>query len=211
MTVRLLLLGLAAALAPALQAQTEDAEAAAAHLEPLLREPAILAATAALLHAETGRYPDTPFALLGSPTASTTGARRLRLAELDLQPDADTLRVLFLLTPTAAHPTERLGGFSLTRDADGPGYTARFRIAHRDDPDFGGGELPVTEAGQLVVRTARGRLCLDLDRLQRTAAAGTLADEAPFLDADRAITIAFTTTRGGQTVDEVTLHADAIP
>ena len=199
---RVLAVAFLLAAAPAL-AQSEADEAAAAVL-PYLDEPAVLAATAALIHESTGQYPADPFALLGAPEAGATGARRLLLAELGLAATADTLRVLYILTPTPAEPAERIGGFALFREGDG--YTARFRLERRADPDLRDAALPIATTRTLRVRSARGRLCLDPVRVRDFAAAGVLPQRAPFLS-DDAIEVAFIPTRGGEAVARAMLSA----
>jgi hypothetical protein len=193
-------------LAPVLPARAQPApeatSAAADALVPYLQAPAVLAATAALLHAGAGAYPGDPFALLGAPAAAATGARQVPLASLALTTDADTLRVLYVLTPSAAHPDERTGGFALFPEGDG--YTARFRVDLRDDPDLREAVLPLAEAGTLRVRSARGRLCLDLPLVRTLAADGRVPEAAPFLAGDP-ITVTFVSTGAGHLVATATL------
>lgn len=189
-----------------LPAQAQDADAAAHDLLPYLQAPAVLAATAALLHSETGRFPAEPFELLGAPVAGETGARRVRLAQLGLSADADTLRAIFVLTPSPETPDERIGGFSLFREGDG--YTARVRLDLRADPDQRDEDLPLTRQGTLIVRQALGRLCLDVERVRALTAAGRLVEAAPFLS-DEAIEVTFVPTGGGDPVATATLSPPA--
>lgn len=206
MKLPLFFLLLAVAVLPA-RAQTTEADVAAEALVPYLEAPAVLAATAALLHAETGTFPDTPFGLLGAPVAATTGGRQVRLAALTLTPDADTLRVAYVLTPSADEPDERTGDFALFPEGDG--YTARFRVDLRDDPDFSDAALPLTTSGTLRVRSARGRLCLDTARVRALAAEGRVPASAPFL-AGEPIEVAFVTVRGARPVATATLTAPGL-
>jgi hypothetical protein len=185
-----------------LPVRAQDADAAAADLLPYLEAPAVLAATAALLHADTGAFPGDPYALLGTPVAGQAGARRVRLAELALSADADTLRAVYVLTPSADVPDERTGGFTLFREGDG--YTAQVRLDLRADPDQRDADLPLAERGTMVVRRAWGRICLDLERVRTLAAEGRLLEAAPFL-ADEAIEISFVPARGGAPVATATL------
>jgi hypothetical protein len=206
----LLLLALAALPARAQAPETASAaDAAAADVVPYLEAPAVLAATAALLHADTGRYPAEPFALLGAPVAAQTGARGVRLARLDLAADGDTLRVAYVLTPSADGAgglhrarAERAGRFALFREGDG--YTARLHVDLHDDPDLSDAALPLTTEGPLRVRSARGRLCLDTAHVRALAAEGRVADAAPFL-AGEPVALAFVTVRGGRPVARVVL------
>jgi hypothetical protein len=197
----LLVLLLALAALPA-RAQAPGADAAAADLLPYLEAPAVLAATAALLHAETGRYPGEPFALLGAPVAEGTGARQVRLAQLALSADGDTLRADYVLTPSPEVPDERTGSFALFREGDG--YTARVRLDLRADPDQRDADLPLTERGALAVHRAYGRLCLDTARVRALAAEGRLAEAAPFLSGE-AIELTFVPVGGGAPVATATL------
>ena len=197
---------LSALILTALPVQAQDAEAAASDLLPHLQPPAVLAATAALLHAETGRFPAEPYALLGAPIAGETGARRVRLAELGLSADGDTLRALYVLTPSPEAPAERIGGFSLYPEGDG--YTARIRLDLRADPDQRDEDLPLTRRGTLIVRQALGRLCIDVARARALAAEGRLAEAAPFL-ADDAIEVSFVPAGGGDPVATATLSPSA--
>ncbi|NNF57534.1 MAG: hypothetical protein HKN04_04765 [Rhodothermaceae bacterium] len=186
------------------QAATDQA---AEQLEPLLAEMALLAATAALIHDAQGRYPATPFELLSAPVAADTELRGITFADLGLSADADTLRIVYLLTPTPETPTERGGAVLVTRIDDG--YTARFRLAHRDDADFSTRSLPITQADLLRVRETRGMLCLDLAHIRALLADGTLAQRAPYLSEDEdGLTVEFTAHGGTRSVGTATLTPD---
>ncbi len=201
MMPRLLLFLLTAA---PLAAQPFPAEDAAARLEPLLVPAAHLAATAALYHERTGRYPDTAFDLLGSQEAALTGLRRLRLARLDVRADADSLRLLYLLTPTAAEPSERGGAVAVTVTPDG--VRAPFRITHRTDPDFEDRPLPVTAGARYRVRHVRGTLCVAPGFVRDRAEAGVLGRALPFLDPDEALTVTFSGANSGRDAGSVVLR-----
>jgi hypothetical protein len=202
-----LLLALALAALPA-GAQAPDAafaETAAEDVVPYLEAPAILAATAALLHADAGRFPAAPFDLLGAPVAAETGARRVRLARLDLDAGPDTLRVAYVLVPNPEVPHERTGTFALFREGDR--YTARILVDLRADPDLRDADLPLTTAGTLRVRRGLGRLGLDPAYVRELAISGRLPAEAPFLTGEP-IAFAFVTARGDRTFATVTLTPD---
>ena len=187
-------------------AQT-DTDRAADQMEPLLVETALLAATAALIHDEQGRYPTTPFELLSAPVAADTELRGITFADLGLSADADTLRIVYLLTPTPETPTERGGAVLVFRTADG--YTARFRLAHRDDADFSTRLLPITQANLLRVRETRGVLCLDLAHIRALLTDGTLAQHAPYLSDDEdGLTVEFTAHGSTRPVATATLAPD---
>ncbi|MEM8558166.1 MAG: hypothetical protein AAGG50_10120 [Bacteroidota bacterium] len=158
------------ALQPALADASND-------LQAQLAEPSRLMAAAALLHAETGTFPTTAFDLLGSMPAADTEARQVRLSTLGLSEAGETLQVLYILAPSQADPTERVGGFLLTSTGAGT-YTAEFRLDRREDQTER--PLPVAVSGAVEVRRALGTIRIDTAQLTQ-ALADEVRTEAPFV------------------------------
>src|SRR5690554_5207244 len=79
------------------QTAQRDLELAAVDLGDQLEAPGLLAAATLLYHEVNGRYPATPFELLGSPAAHETGLRQLGLSALRLAPEDDGLAIRYTL------------------------------------------------------------------------------------------------------------------
>jgi hypothetical protein len=169
MTRLLLLLGsllLLSACAPALApVQRAALYGLADELDAQLTPAGQLAATAALIAAERGQFPTSPFELLGSPQALVTGARNLNLSELTLTPEGEGVRLTYILLPRRDDPTDRIGSM-LVRDA-GDQYEAQVALTRRDDPDHTGRPLDIAERDMVMVRRLDGRLCIDLAEVRR--------------------------------------------
>jgi hypothetical protein len=173
---------LLAGCAPGTYGPTERAamDRAALTLDDQLAPASRLAATAALLAEADGRFPTTPFALLGSPQAAETGARETSLSALELTPEGDALRIVYTLLPTASDPTHRTGSL-LVRTADGDGqYQAEVLLTRREDPDHGGRRLDLTREESVAVRQLDGRLCLDLTEAREQIATGEVRPGRPY-------------------------------
>ncbi|HYE96896.1 MAG TPA: hypothetical protein VD962_11870 [Rubricoccaceae bacterium] len=179
----------------------QPVEEATDRLLPVLEPPALLAATAALLHDATGRFPATPFELLGSRQADSTGLRRVAFAALALQPEGDSLRVAYHLTPTDPTMRDRHGTITLSHTDPGR-YAARLTLDHHDDPHFSTHRLAVTEADGLDVRRARGRLCIDLARTRAFLSSGPLDGQALFLGSEHGLAFRYTERPGPRLVGE---------
>jgi hypothetical protein len=178
----LLALVLLSGCAPGAYGPTERAamDRAALTLDDQLAPASRLAATAALLAEADGRFPTTPFALLGSPQAAQTGARETNLSALELTPEGDALRIAYTLLPTASDPTHRTGSL-LVRAADGDGqYQAEVLLTRREDPDHGGRRLDLTREESVAVRQLDGRLCLDLTEAREQMAPGEVRPGRPY-------------------------------
>ncbi|MEM6783195.1 MAG: hypothetical protein AAF624_05605 [Bacteroidota bacterium] len=176
-------------------------DAASGELQEHLAESSRLMAAAALIHAETGTYPTTPFALLGSMPAAETGSRAVRLSSLGISASGETIQVLYVLAPSQADPTERVGGFSLT-ETEPSRYTAQFRLDRREDQTEK--MLPVAVSGSVEVRQARGTLRLDTVQLTQALADETRI-EAPFVPG-AGITYTFTKAATDSELGVVTLE-----
>lgn len=188
---------------PTVLAQDGAAQQAADALRPHLQAPSRLAATAILIHQRTGRFPQTAAELLGHSEAIATGIRRVRLAELGLSMDADTLHMRYVLTPTREEPSERSGAVAVSVSAGE--YDTLFRLAHHEDPDFSEEDRPVASNSSLRVRRARGSFCVDSAYLRTSARDGSLDARFPFLDPARPLVVRFWNTRSGTPEGEALL------
>ncbi|CAN5628642.1 hypothetical protein BH23BAC4_BH23BAC4_14880 [soil metagenome] len=145
-------------------------EQAAEQLRDELRAPGLLIASAALYTAETGRFPDTPFALLGSSVAQETGLINLEFAKLDISPGPEGLQVIYELQKTRLDQTERSGAFEMRRTDDG--FTANFELYRQTDPDHNGRRVPITTADLVTVERAGGQIRVQPDELRGFLAQG---------------------------------------
>ena len=143
-----------------------DLDTAAVQLQTEMQQPGILMAAAALYHAETGAFAQTPFELLSSEAAKRVGADRLVLAGLAL--DGGT--VAYTFTPSRAEPNEESGTFAVTPEADG-GYTIAFETDRDEDPDLRRRDLAFVQTGGVAVRTVDGTLALRPETVRALLAA----------------------------------------
>ena len=179
---RLPLLLVLLATAPAL-AQTEDAALSqtAAVFAGDLADLTRLAAAAALVHERTGAFPATPFALLGAPEASQTGARTFPLSELSVVATADSVVVRYVPLPVAPYVREDLVVAATVRP-DGAGlYTVRHEMRRRADPDDGGRSLLYDRAGVYEVGRGFGALCIDAARARAAITGGRFVPDPSLL------------------------------
>ncbi|HLA64129.1 MAG TPA: hypothetical protein VK610_06855 [Rhodothermales bacterium] len=174
----------------------DEIDAAAGALEDDVEVLSLLAATAALIHERTGSYPATQFALLGSPEADRTGAVGLLLSGLTLTPTAAGLEVSYGRTPWAGDGSEHGATFTLAPDAEAGGYAARFTLSRTADIDFGGRRLLFAREGELEVRNAGGRICLDLGRMAGLQSREQWREAAPYLGPGDGLSVAFDTSIG---------------
>ena len=134
-------------------------------------------ATAALVYDQTGAFPDTPFALLGSRAADRTDLRRAPLSSLDLRPDGD--RVVIEVVPLPDSPyvrTDDVMTVTVSRDADGL-FKGDYEIRRRRAPADGADPLPYDRAGRYLVTRGFGTACVDLDTVRERLTAGTYTPE----------------------------------
>ena len=187
---------LLAAGAPAWAQTDAAADRAAEAVVDDLRPLSLVAATAALIHERTGTYPATPFELLGSPEAFRTGLRGVQFAALTVtQPGEVAYR---LAHPSVETQTERTATASFTFEPDSARHVADFEILARRDADLGGRRIPLTVADLLEVRVARGRLCIDSDRIAALRDAAAFGAAAPYFSDRRALSVSFDTMSGRQ-------------
>jgi hypothetical protein len=175
--------------APAWAQSDPAADRAAEAVVDDLRPLSLVAATAALIHDRTGAYPATPFELLGSPEAFRTGLRGIQFAELTIE--APGQAVYRLAHPAVETQTERTAQTTFAYEADSARHVAEFEIIARRDEDEGGRRIPLTVSDQLVVRVARGRLCIDSDRVAALADAAAFGAAAPYFGDRRALSVSF--------------------
>lgn len=147
-----------------------------------LRGIAHVAATAALIHANTNAWPDTPFALLGSSQATQTGLRAFQLSGLTLAIQGEALRVQVVPLPSPYVSDDRIAEFTVTQGANGE-YMISHEITRRADPDKGGARLAYDQAEGLEVGRAFGTLCVDVNRVRAMLAAGDFAPDPTRLSA----------------------------
>ncbi|MEL7361913.1 MAG: hypothetical protein AAFN13_07560, partial [Bacteroidota bacterium] len=133
--------------------------------------------------------------------AAETGSRDVRLSSLAVSASGETFQLVYVLAPSQADPTERVGGFSLT-ETDAGRYTAEFRLDRREDQT--GDALPVAVSGSVEVQQARGTLRLDAAQLAQALAEDTRV-EAPFVPG-AGITYTFTKANTASEVGVVTLE-----
>lgn len=142
-----------------------------------------VAATASLIHDQTGAFPATPFALLGSGWADRTGLRGVSLSTISVEPAADGVRVVYNPLPCPYVSDDLVAEVVVTRQPDGD-YLATHELRRRADPDRGGRALPYDRADGVRVDEAGGTLCVDLAVVQQALADGTFASTLPHLDGD---------------------------
>ncbi len=138
------------------QAAQRDLDQAAVDLGDQLDAPGLLAATALLYHEVNGRYPATPFDLLGSTAARETGLQRLGLSALDLAPEGDGLQMRYTLLPSAADPSDRFGTVTVAETDTVGTYDVGLLLERIADPDFTSRSLPLDGAGALRRRPGAG-------------------------------------------------------
>jgi hypothetical protein len=176
-------------------ASTDDLDRAAVDLGAQLDAPGLLAATTLLYHETNGRYPATPFELLGSTAARETGLQDLGLSALDLSTASDGLTLTYTLLPSPADPSERFGTITISEtDADGT-YDVGLLLERIADPDLASRSLPLAREGQYAVVRARGTLCAEVATVRERLRSGE-AVGAPPLEAGRSYTITFTSPTG---------------
>lgn len=168
----LFLLGLLVA-APALaQADASLARTADAFREDL-SDLARLATAAALVRDRTGDFPDTPFALLGSPEGEQTGARAFPLSALSVTAAGDSLVMRYVPLPVSPYVREDLT-VTATLRPDGAGrYAVRHEMRRSADPDDGGRALLYDRTPDFRVGKGYGRLCIDTAEARALLASGT--------------------------------------
>ncbi len=185
--------------APAWAQSDAAADRAAEAVVDDLRPLSLVAATAALIHERTGTYPSTPFELLGSPEAFRTGLRGVQFAELTVEaPGTVAYR---LAHPAVETQTERSATATLTAEPDSARHVAEFEILARRDADEGGTRIPLTVAELLEVRVARGRLCIDSERIAALPDASAFGAAAPYFSDRRALSVSFDTMGGRQVAE----------
>ena len=177
------------------QMAQRDLDQAAVDLDDQLDAPGLLAATALLYHEVNGRYPATPFELLGAPAARETGLQQLSLSALALAPEGDGLQMRYTLLPTAADPSDRFGTVTVAETDTAGTYDVGLLLERTSDPDFSMRSLPLTEQGHYAVVRARGSLCAEVATVRERMRAGEAVGQPP-LEADRAYTVTFTATGG---------------
>lgn len=172
-----------------------DLDQAAVDLGDQLDAPGLLAATALLFHEANGRYPTTPFELLGSPVARETGLQRLGLSALVLEPTTEGLALRYTLLPSSADPSERFGTVTISEaDAEGS-YDVGLVLERIADPDLADRSLPLAQEGPYSVVRARGTLCADVATVRERVRAGEAAGTPP-LETGRSYTVTFTSASG---------------
>lgn len=175
--------------APAL-AQTGDpalaptADALRGDLGTVLR----VASTAALVHAETGAFPATPFDLLGRSWATDTGVRSTPLSSMTVAGTGAEAEVGFVPLPTDPYVREDEVVTLTLRPGAGGLYRGEYQIIRRADPDDGGATLPYDVAGRYRVERAFGTFCIEADRLRALVAEGQFAPD-PALLSDEPLTL----------------------
>ncbi len=177
------------------QAAQRDLDQAAVDLDAQLDAPGLLAATTLLYHEVNGRYPTTPFELLGSTAARETGLQRLGLSALDLSPEGDGLRLGYTLLPTSADPSDRFGTVTVAETDTAGTYNVDLLLERIADPDLASRSLPLAQRGQYNVVRARGSLCAEVATVRERVRAGEAAGQPP-LEAGKAYRVTFTPVSG---------------
>ena len=143
-----------------------------------------VAATAALVHDQTGAFPSDAFDLMGSHWAAETGLRSASLSSISVSPEGEAVRVRYNPLPRPYVSDDLLADVTIVRDEDGT-YTARHALQRRTDPDRGARALPYDRAGRYRVDRAGGTLCVDLAVVRELLAGdGDFQDALPDLDGD---------------------------
>jgi hypothetical protein len=169
----LLLTACAPRLSPAERAALDRA---AVEMDRQLTPAGQIAATAALIYEDEGRFPATQFELLGSRQAADTGARFRNFSALQVDATPERLTLRYTLLPTREDPTDRMGTIHL-RPAEGDGqYQAEVELLRRVDPDHGGAFVPLATDGRIEVRRLSGHFHVDIDTVRRQAAANQAGD-----------------------------------
>lgn len=176
-------------------AAQRDLDQAAVDLGDQLDAPGLLAATALLYHETNGRYPATPFDLLGSAAARETGLQQLGLSALDVDAETDELTVRYTLLPTPADASDRFGTISISEAETEGSYDVGLVLERIADPDLASRSLPLTREGNYAVVRASGTLCAHVETVRERVREGT-AVGAPPLRAGRSYTVTFTATDG---------------
>ena len=177
------------------QAAQRDLDQAAVDLGDQLDAPGLLAATALLYHEVNGRYPATPFDLLGSTAARETGLQRLGLSALDLAPEGDGLQMRYTLLPSAADPSDRFGTVTVAETDTVGTYDVGLLLERIADPDLASRSLPLAEQGHFAVVRARGSLCAEVATVRERMRSGEAVGQPP-LEAGKAYTVTFTSANG---------------
>ena len=166
-----------AACAPGLApAERAALDRAAQDLDVQLTPAGQLAATAALIAEQRGTFPTDRFDLLGSPQAAQTHARTLNLSMLEVEANAEQVRIEYILLPTRADPTNRMGTLVVSMREEPGLYETSVSLTRRDDPDHTGRRLDLTRQDQIVVRRLDGRFAIDVERVAAQAAVGPAGD-----------------------------------
>lgn len=131
-----------------------------------------LAATAVLIREDTGAFPATRFALLGSPQADATGARRLPLAAIDVERDGDALVIRYIPLPTLEDPTDRLGTVTIRPRGEDGLYAAAVELVRRVDADHTGRPIPLAREGVFEVWRLASTFAIDAAVVRARAAVG---------------------------------------
>lgn len=176
-------------------AAENDLNRAAVDLGDQLEAPGLLAATTLLYHETNGRYPSTPFELLGSTEARETGLQSLGLSALSLSPDGDGLSLNYTLLPSTADPSDRFGTITVAETDTAGTYDVGLLLERIADPDFSARSLPLAREGQYAVVRARGSLCAEVATVRERVRSGEAVGTPP-LETGRQYTITFTATEG---------------
>ena len=176
-------------------AAERDLDQAAVDLGDQLDAPGLLAATALLYHEADGRYPDTPFELLGSAAARETGLQQLGLSALDLETGAYGLTMRYTLLPTPSDPSDRFGTITVSEAATEGSYDVGLVLERIADPDLASRSLPLVREGNYAVVRASGTLCAEVETVRGRVRAGEPVGMPP-LEAGRSYTVTFTAQEG---------------
>ena len=179
-------------------------DTAARAVQQQLDAPGRLLAAAALVHAETGAFPETAFDLLKTDEARRAGAQSLRLSQLEPTASRDGFTAIFTTPAQPDGDVEQRGEIGVQVTGQGL-YTATFRLTENGDGDLGRGRRDLAQSGQMVVRSAQGTLDVEIEELERALAAGR-----PILPLrpGAAITVAFDHTGTGARVGTATIPAE---
>ena len=135
-----------------------------------------LATTAALVRERTGAFPDTPFALLGSPEGAETGARAFPLSALSVAAAGDSVTLRYTPLPVP-YIRENLVVTATVRPDDAGRYAVRHEMHRFADEDDGGRALLYDRAGDYRVGKGFGNLCIDPAEARSMIASGTYRPE----------------------------------
>ena len=110
-------------------------------------------------------------------------------------------RHLVRVTPVSIPRVQRVIASSLSFEPDSARHVAEFEILARRDADLGGRRIALTVEDPLHVQVARGRLCVDSERVASLADAAAFGVAAPYFGDRRALTVSFDTMRGRQVAE----------